>query len=204
MAEARDGPRGSIGGIVTDETLAHRLQAGDRDALEQLVRRYIRSVHAVVASFIAEPADVEDVAQETFLRALGAIERYDPQRPFAPWLYQIARNAARNRLSSRSRWKMEDLATESVTSAGTPPDVGAERSEIRERVSAELSRLPEQRRTAFRLVDVEGMDTEETARIMGLSAGTVRSHVHHARRALRAALPELRDEETTVSNPSEA
>jgi RNA polymerase sigma-70 factor (ECF subfamily) len=187
-------------GAVADETLARRLQGGDRDALEKLVQRYLRPVHAVVASFLAEPTDVEDAAQETFLRALGAIERYDPRRPFAPWLYQIARNVARNRLATRSRWKMEELSTETMTSSGTPPDVGAERSEIRERISAELSRLPDQRRTAFRLVVVEGMEVEEAARIMGLTPGTIRSHVHHARKALRAALPELRDDEPTPTS----
>jgi RNA polymerase sigma-70 factor (ECF subfamily) len=197
MAGGGDRSHESIGEAVADETLARRLQVGDRVGLEQLVQRYLRPVHAVVASFITEPADIEDAAQETFLRALGAIERYDPRRPFAPWLYEIARNVSRNRLSSQTRWKMEELVTDAVTSAETLPDVEAERSEIRARVSVELSRLPEQRRIAFRLVDVEGIETGEAARIMGLSPGTVRSHVHHARKALRAALPEMRDDERT-------
>src|SRR5690606_23435810 len=97
------------GSAVSDETLARRLRDGAREALDQLVGRYLRRVHAVAASFLSEPADVEDVAQETFLRALGGIERYDPDRPFAPWLYQIARNTARNRLATGSRWRMEEL-----------------------------------------------------------------------------------------------
>jgi RNA polymerase sigma-70 factor (ECF subfamily) len=70
------------------------------------------------------------------------------------------------------------------------PDLAAERAEIRERVEKQLGRLPEQRRTAFRLVDVDGMAAEEAGRIMGLSPGTVRAHVHHARRQLRDALAE--------------
>jgi RNA polymerase sigma-70 factor (ECF subfamily) len=70
------------------------------------------------------------------------------------------------------------------------PDVAAERGELRARVEAELARLPEQRRTAFRLVDVDAMTTEEAARIMGVAPGTVRSHLHHARMALRKALAE--------------
>src|SRR5690606_23528949 len=118
---SREGEGGA--GAISDEMLARRLQGGDRAALDQLVRRYLRPVHAVVASFLTEQADVEDAAQETFLRALGAIERYDPRRPFAPWLYQIARNIARNRLSTASRWRMEELSSETSASAGSAPDV---------------------------------------------------------------------------------
>jgi RNA polymerase sigma factor (sigma-70 family) len=171
-----------------DETLARRVQSGDRAALEQLVRRYLRPVHAVAASFLTDPDEIEDAAQEAFLRALRAIARYDPDRPFAPWLYQIARNVARNRLATRARWKMEGFPAEGMTSPLPGPDVAAERAEIRARIEAELARLPDQRRTAFRLVDVDGMSNDEAGRVMGLTPGTVRSHVHHARRDLRAAL----------------
>lgn len=170
-----------------DEGLARRVQGGDGDALEQLVRRYLRRIHAVAASYLSEPADVEDAAQETFLRALRAIEAYDPDRPFAPWLYQIARNVARNQVTARARWQAE-VPSPTLPSRLPGPDVVLERSEIRTRVDAAIARLPEQRRTAFFLSDVEGYPTEEIARMMGLSSGTVRSHVHHARRALRVAL----------------
>jgi len=193
MGEARDAGSEEVdegAGSISDETLARRVQSGDRSALERLVRRYLRSVHAVVASFLSDPEAIEDAAQETFLRALGAIERYDAQRPFAPWLYQIARNVARNELSAGARWQVEPLAAETQTAREIPPDVAAERAQIRERVQEELARLPEQRRTAFRLVDVEGMAADEAGRIMGVSPGTVRSHVHHARRQLREALSE--------------
>lgn len=190
--DPRDGSEERLD-AVPDEALACRVQRGDRDALEQLVRRYLRRVHAVAASYLSEPADIEDAAQETFLRALRAIETYDPQRPFAPWLYQIARNVARNRVAAGARWRTE-LLSEKVQSALPGPDVVLERSEIRARVDAAMARLPEQQRTAFYLSDVEGYATGEVARIMGLSPGTVRSHIHHARRALRAALADSREE----------
>jgi RNA polymerase sigma-70 factor (ECF subfamily) len=144
----------------------------------------------VAASFQISPEEVEDVAQETFLRALGAIDRYDPGRPFAPWLYQIARNVARTRFAVRARWRLEPFPSGGMEASDPTPDVEAERSELRDRVEAELARLPEQRRTAFRLVDVDAMTTEEAARIMGVAPGTVRSHLHHARMALRKALAE--------------
>jgi RNA polymerase sigma-70 factor (ECF subfamily) len=176
-----------------DETLVRRVQGGDVDALEQLVRRYVRPIQGVAASYLSESADVEDAAQETFLRALRAIEGYDPDRPFAPWLYQIARNVARNYLAAGARSRTE-LLSEQLQSALPGPDVVLERSDIRARVDAAMTRLPEQQRTAFYLSDVEGYATAEVARIMGLSPGTVRSHVHHARTALRAALPESREQ----------
>jgi RNA polymerase sigma-70 factor (ECF subfamily) len=176
-----------------DEALARRVQGGDGDALGQLVRRYLRRIHAVAASYLSEPADVEDAAQETFLRALRGIEAYDPDRPFAPWLYQIARNVARNQVTTRARWQAEVPST-TLPSRLPGPDVVLERSEIRTRVDAAIARLPEQRRTAFYLSDVEGYPTGEIARMMGLSPGTVRSHVHHARRALRVALAESPEE----------
>jgi RNA polymerase sigma-70 factor (ECF subfamily) len=172
-----------------DEALARRVQRGDAHALEQLVRRYLRPVHAVAASYLPEAADVEDAAQETFLRALRAIEGYDSDRRFAPWLYQIARNVARNYLAAGARSRTE-LLSEKLQSALPGPDVVLDRSDIRARVDAAMTRLPEQQRTAFYLSDVEGYATSEVARIMGLSTGTVRSHVHHARTALRGALAE--------------
>lgn len=172
----------------SDEALARRVQAGDREALERLVRRYVRPVSAVVASFLSDPEAVEDVAQDTFVRALGAIDRYDVERPFAPWLYQIARNVARNHRAAAAVRRSEALPAEGPESSAPTPDDDAERSEMRARLEQEIRKLPEQRRTAFRLTDVDGMRAEEVARLMGVSAGTVRSHLHHARRQLREAL----------------
>lgn len=191
VAGGSDGSPSSRAGAPTpDQVLAERVRAGDTAAFEELARRYLRPIHAVAASFLREQADVEDAAQETFLRALRAISTYDPARPFAPWLYQIARNVARDRLGQRRRWRAGP-AQESLVDPAPDPDSALERREARRLVDAALERLPEQRRTAFRLFDIEGYSAAEVARLMGLTEGTVRSHVHHARRALRAALAPL-------------
>ncbi|MEQ1858052.1 MAG: sigma-70 family RNA polymerase sigma factor [Longimicrobiales bacterium] len=174
----------------SDEELARRVQSGDREALEQLVRRYVRPVHAVVASFLPDPTQVEDAAQEAFLRALRALHQYDPHRPFAPWLYQIARNVARNQSAAQAVRRTEPLPADGPASPQAAPDLDTERAEIRARVDHQVALLPEQRRTAFRLVDVDGMSAEEAGRIMGLSAGTIRAHLHNARKQLREALTE--------------
>ena len=177
----------------SDEVLARRVQRGDGEALEELVRRFVRPVHAVVAAYLPEPADASDAAQETFLRALRRIDSYDPGRPFAPWLYQIARRVSLTLIADRSRSQGDELPA-SLPSASPGPGQVVERSEIRGRVDAAVACLPEQQRTAFRLTDVEGYATGEVARLMGLSPGTVRSHVHHARKALRTALADSLEE----------
>jgi RNA polymerase sigma-70 factor (ECF subfamily) len=119
---------------------------------------------------------------------MDGLAGYRPERPFAPWLYQIARNVARSRLAAAARWPAEPLSVAGLEAPAPRPDEALERTEVRRLVDEAIGELPEQRRTAFRLHDVEGYRAEEVARIMGLTSGTVRSHVHHARRALRAAL----------------
>ena len=151
------------------------------------MRRYVRAVHAVAASYLAEPEDIEDAAQETFLRAIRGIALYDVKRPFAPWLYQIARNVARSRIAAVAR-PQEDLDSFVLPSHLPGPDLMAERSEVAAQVRAAIDRLPERQRTALWLCDVEGYTAGEVGQIMGVSAGTVRAHLHHARRSLRAAL----------------
>jgi len=181
---------------ASDAALARRVQLGDREAFECLARRYLRAVHAVAASFLQERPDVEDAAQETFLRALEAIRDFDTKRPFAPWLYQIARNVSRNHLKWKRRHPTESMVAveERVAAADPSPAAGVEQSELREILSAAIAELPERRRTAFRLVDIEGFPATEAARLMGLTPGAVRAHVHHARRVLRGALaPLLKD-----------
>ena len=185
----------ALGTAGDDGSLARRVHDGDRWAFEQLARRYLRPVHAVVASHLAEPADIEDAAQETFLRALERIHTFDPDRPFAPWLYQIARNVARNRRKWLRRRERESGPATDVPAREPGPVGNVERAEVRRLVRAAMERLPEQRRDAFRLFDVEGYSADEVAQLMGISAGTVRSHVHHARRQLRAELGPLLEQE---------
>lgn len=179
-------------GGVPDGTLVRRVQQGQAEAFELLARRYLRPVHAVVASFLRDRADVEDAAQETFMRALESIRRFDPGRPFAPWIYQIARNVARNHLTWRRRHPRSPIAAvENAPGRDPEPGTAAERAELREILAGAIDALPEQRRTAFRLADVEGYSATEVARLMGLTPGAVRAHLYHARHRLRARLAPL-------------
>jgi RNA polymerase sigma-70 factor (ECF subfamily) len=172
----------------SDNELAIRVQAGDSAAFELLARKYMRPVYAVVSSFLASQEDIDDSAQETFLRALEKIHSYNPKRPFAPWLYQVARNVARNRWKYLKRRRHEQLEEVQEGVAGNDPEKLAELSELRSRVAAAIEALPERQRTAFRLHDIDGFKATEIAEMLGVSDGTVRSNVHHARRELRKRL----------------
>ena len=184
---------------VSDGELARRVQGGDNDAFELLARRYIRSVYAVVSSFLGSREDVDDAVQETFLRSLEKIQSFNPKRPFAPWLYQVARNVARNRWKYLKSRQHEDLAEYDRAPSETDeedPGTMAELAELRSDIAAAIENLPERQRTAFRLHDVEGFKATEIAELLGVSDGTVRANVHHARRELRKRLGRYRPEWT--------
>jgi len=181
----------------SDGELARRVQGGDRNAFELLARKYMRPVYAVVSSFLRHQEDIDDSVQEAFLRALERIHSYNPTRPFAPWLYQVARNVARNRwkyLDNRRYESVDDLDRAAVAVECDDPARFAELSELRDRVAAAIDELPERQRTAFRLHDVDGFKATEIAEMLGVNDGTVRANVHHARRALRARLEPYRIE----------
>ena len=173
---------------LSDNELAIRVQGGDRDAFETLARRYMRPVYAVVSSLLSLREDIDDSAQETFLRALEKIHSYNPKREFAPWLYQVARNVARNRWKHLKRRQHEELGEERDKSEGNDPGRLAELSELRVRVAEAIDLLPERQRTAFRLHDVEGFKSTEIAEMLGVSDGTVRANIYHARQMLRKRL----------------
>jgi len=173
---------------LSDNELAIRVQGGDRDAFETLARRYMRPVYAVVSSLLSLREDIDDSAQETFLRALEKIHSYNPKREFAPWVYQVARNVARNRWKHLKRRQHEELGEERDKSEGNDPGRLAELSELRVRVAEAIDLLPERQRTAFRLHDVEGFKSTEIAEMLGVSDGTVRANIYHARQMLRKRL----------------
>ena len=173
---------------LSDNELAIRVQGGDRDAFETLARRYMRPVYAVVSSLLSLREDIDDSAQETFLRALEKIHSYNPKREFAPWLYQVARNVARNRWKHLKRRQHEELGEERDKSEGNDPGRLTELSELRVRVAEAIDLLPERQRTAFRLHDVEGFKSTEIAEMLGVSDGTVRANIYHARQMLRKRL----------------
>ena len=178
---------------MTDAELAAEAAAGNAEAFGRLIERHAPQIRRVTRAVLAEPADADDAAQEAFLACWRYLGRYDPARPFGPWLIRIAVNAARDvRRRQRSR-PTEPLAPDiALVQAG--PDRRAARAELRESLNQALGELPERQRLAVVLFDAEGYSHREIAGMLGVAEGTVRSDVFHARRALRVALAPYEEE----------
>lgn len=180
-------------GEVGDAALVVRARGGDREAFGALVDRYADQARRVARAVLQDPDDADDAAQDAFLAALVKLDQYDSARPFGPWLMRIVANAATDR---RRRRKVRSAVSldEGLVAGGPRPDVVAEREVLLGRLRTALGELPERRRIAVVLFDVEGYSHAEIARVLGIPEGTVRSEVFHARRKLRALLADWRDD----------
>jgi len=175
--------------VETDAQLVERARRGDAAAFEALVRRYLRAAFATALSVLAEPADAEDVCQDAFITALERLEDCRNPERFAAWLLQIVRNRAhsvRRYQEVRRALPLRDGVPVPDNDAG--PAKSAERALLRDVLMQELKTLPDVYREVLLLHDMEGWRHREIAERMGLPEGTVRSHLFHARRAMRERL----------------
>jgi RNA polymerase sigma-70 factor (ECF subfamily) len=169
----------------SDAELVARVRAGERHAADRLLARYLRACRAVALAVTGSEADADDACQDAFVAAMERIDDCaDPGR-FGGWLLQIVRNRARNLLRYHDVRRTEVL--EEAAGAGGPV-ADLERDELRERLQAALAELTETQREVVLLHDLEGWKHREIAERLELPAGTIRSHLHHARRKLRQIL----------------
>ena len=173
--------------IPTDGDLVQRAKRGDEFAFGQLVERYQTASYAVALSVTGRHEDAEDAAQESFLVALQRLDECRSPERFAGWLMTIVRNRSRN-LVRRESLRHTDQVPPGARSLVPLPDRVAETSELREMLREGLAALPEVQRQIVLLHDLEGWKHREIADRLGLPSGTVRSHLHFARKALRASL----------------
>lgn len=173
-----------------DAALARRAAQGDAAAFGELVRRLGPTARRVARAVLDDPDDADDAAQEGLLAAWRAIERFDPGRPFAPWLMQVVVNQARD-LRRRRGVRAATAIPADLPAAGRGPDQQAGDALLRDRLRAALAALPERQRLVVTLFDAEGWAHAEIAALAGVPEGTVRSDLHQARRALRSALGTL-------------
>lgn len=192
-AEAQPPPEPvRMGNNSADSDLVVRTLSGDRAAFGVLVERYTPQARRVARAVLGDPDDADDAAQDGFLSALVKLAQFDSRRPFGPWLMRIVANAATDRRRRRNVRRAEPLDP-ALVGGGPRPDAVAVRSELGERLRAALAELPERRRTAVVLFDVEGYSHAEIAGILGIPEGTVRSEVFHGRRRLRALLEDWKE-----------
>ena len=141
--KARDDIPGT-GATTADETLAARARRGDLAALSDLLSRWTARLTSFCRKLVGHDEDARDLAQESLLKATRALDRYDPSRPFAPWIYRIARNTALNHIERR---RIRSRTPPAVDRAEPTPDVLVARREEVLRVRRALDQLgPEDRR----------------------------------------------------------
>jgi RNA polymerase sigma-70 factor (ECF subfamily) len=172
----------------SDARLVELAREGDGDAFETLVRRHLRVAYSVALACIGEPADAEDVCQDAFITALERLNECRQPDRFLAWLLQIVRNRAHSIRRYHSVRKALPLE-EALSTTGTEnPSKDAERAELRQRLTDGMEELSEIQREVVLLHDLEGWRHREIGELLGIPEGTVRAHLFHARRALRARL----------------
>jgi RNA polymerase sigma-70 factor, ECF subfamily len=185
-------------GTVPDDEqrLVERIQHGDRDgdraAFDALARRYSRRAFAVAYRILRQAQDAEDLVQDAFIAALDGIGSFDAARPFAPWFFKIVVNRALNAVTARSTRERYVTVIHLWNNDGVAADFDpAERSEIRTRFQAAIAALPRHQRLIVEMSDIDGRSSTEIGEMLDLPRGTVRWHLHQARKALRVSLAGL-------------
>jgi RNA polymerase sigma-70 factor (ECF subfamily) len=190
-----------------DELLVERAKRGDTRAFEMLVIKYQRRIERLIARMVRDVDLVQDIAQESFIRAYRALPQFRGDSAFYTWLYRIAVNTAKKALVDLKR---DPLVVESALSSvsddddetsrvereltdGATPEAVLASKEIAETVNAAIAALSEDLRQAITLREIEGLSYEEIAEMMNCPIGTVRSRIFRAREAIALRLRPLLD-----------
>jgi RNA polymerase sigma-70 factor (ECF subfamily) len=194
------GPADDGGDRSVDSQILARLRAGNDAAYEEVVRAFGGRLLAVCRRLLANDEDAQDAVQETFLSAFKAIDRFNADARLSTWLHRIAVNAALMKLRTRRRRPEEPLDPllpafkedghheERFQTWAEPPDVAMRRAERQALVRQCIDTLPERYRTVLLLRDIDEMDTNEVASLLGITPNAVKIRLHRARQALRSLL----------------
>jgi RNA polymerase sigma-70 factor, ECF subfamily len=177
-------------GSEDDKDLVRLAQSGKEAAFEELVRRHQQRVFALVSSILHRQDDVEDIAQQVFLKVYLSLKRFDQRAAFSTWLYKITVNECWDHLRKKKVRPLvyeSDLSEEQVSkldgivSANRMPTGPSEHAEVRDLLEQMLGKLPEQDRQLLLLKEVEGFSVQELAEILSLNVNTVKVRLFRAR-----------------------
>ena len=178
----------SVSSVEDDEAaLVERVRHGEADAFDSLVSRYMRRAFSVAYRLLGNREDAEDLVQDTFLAVLRKIDTFQRGRAFSPWFFRILVNRGLNARKARALRTTDALPDDAPASAASP-ERAAEQAELRGRLRTAMDGLPERQRVIVELFELEGFGGAEIAEILEISDGTVRWHLHEARKALRQVL----------------
>ena len=190
-----------MGDREIDQQLVERAQRGDKTAFELLVAKYQRKLARLLSRFIRDPAEVEDVAQEAFIKAYRALPSFRGESAFYTWLYRIGINTAKNYLVAIGRrapttTEFDSEDAENFEDGDQLRDVNTPENElmskqIAQTVNDTMEALPEELRTAIVLREIDGLSYEEIATVMNCPIGTVRSRIFRARETIAERLRPL-------------
>jgi RNA polymerase sigma-70 factor, ECF subfamily len=186
-----------------DQLLVERVQQGDKRAFDLLVLKYQHKIISVVHRYMRDPADVNDVVQEAFIKAYRALPNFRGESAFYTWMYRIAINTAKNDLISKGRRPpssdidIEDAeyysGNDNLHDVDTPEN-NLFRDELQTAVQNVIQSLPDDLRTAVTLREMDGLSYEEIAEIMECPVGTVRSRIFRAREAIDKIIKPMMDD----------
>jgi len=185
-----------------DQALVERVQSGDTRAFDLLVQKYQNRIAKLIARFVRNPADVQDVAQEAFIKAYRALPNFRGESAFYTWLYRIAINTAKNHLVAAGRkspayavdvQEVEKYDASEWLKEYATPERELLADEIQVTVNSALEGLPPDLREAITLREIEGLSYEDIAQVMDCPIGTVRSRIFRAREAIDEKLQPIVD-----------
>ncbi len=178
-----------------ERLLLMRCRKGDSGSFEQIVNLYMKRAYAIALGFVGQHEDALDLSQEAFIKAYKNIKKYDPERRFFPWFYQILKNLCFNYLKKRKELcfsKASDSEQHRIAQYATDgfdPSVIAERNEMKEQIWTAIGALDEKHREIIILRHFQELSYEEIAEVLGCHKGTVMSRLYYARRELKDLLP---------------
>ena len=186
-----------------DQLLVDRVRDGDKQAFDLLVAKYQRRLMRLLSRIVHDPAEAEDVVQETFIKAYRALRHFRGDSAFYTWLYRIGINTAKNFLATQGRRTPTSTDADSeqaeafndgehLRDINTPESMLASK-QIAQTVNAAMDALPVDLRTAIALREIEGLSYEEISDIMACPIGTVRSRIFRAREVIADKLRPLLD-----------
>ncbi|ATJ82269.1 RNA polymerase sigma factor RpoE [Halomonas beimenensis] len=182
-----------MGTRETDQQLVERAQKGDTRAFDLLVKKYQHKIIGLIGRYVHDQAEVQDVAQEAFIKAYRALGKFRAESAFYTWMYRIAINTAKNHLVSKGRRPpgsdLDIVDAEVVDHSGRladieTPEAAIARDQLQAAVFEAIEALPDDLRTAITLRELDGLSYEDIANIMDCPVGTVRSRIFRAREAV--------------------
>jgi RNA polymerase sigma-70 factor, ECF subfamily len=187
---------------INESELIERICGGEQELFHELIRPYERRVYLTILAILGNESESEDATQEVMIKAFRHLRSFRSEAKFSTWLISIALNEARSRLRKAKHAPMESLDAEAESYEGdfTPamltdwreiPSEALERAELRETLQSAVKELPAIYREVFTLRDLEELNVEETAKLLGVSANVVKVRTHRARMLLQKRLVPL-------------